>query len=647
MRLCLISSEHDRHGGLGAAVEQLARVLALEHEVTVVHAYEAGAPDPRSDDPPELRRVIADLSRLPPIAFSCDDHARSAALVAAIEEVYGDTPPDYLEVPDYRGLGLVPLQARNSGNRSLRGCTIAVRLHGAVEAICMHDGTWQQPGNRILFDFEREVLRLADLVVWPGGDVLELYQRFLGFPLPVAERVRLPLEHPSERPAPAPRPTGEPLRILYAGRLQRVKGVTDLVEACMRLGSGEWRLTLIGGDTNTAPLASSMRETIETMAASEPRVTLLERISREALQEIYTQHDVLAVPSRFEVWPNVALEAMRTGLPVLATPVAGLTEIVEDGVTGWHTADVGREPLGEALEGLLASRDELERVRASGEVYRRFERLTAAEPVLDAYRDLLGRHRRPPVARRVSTGTAEPLVTGVIPYYGDHAWVGEAVDSLLSQTHRNLEVTIVNDGSFDPEDAVLAELAEDPRIRVLTQLNEGEQSARNLALIDAEGDYVAMLDADNLFEPEFVERAVAMLDADRELAYVTCWLRFFGTPAGLAAAGTMGYPPLGNGVRSDDAVNSDGDTIAVMPRRLFGELGYRYDEPSGLASDWALYRVFKEDGRYGAVIPEQLALYRCRDNSLSHSVNGGDHTQSWDETLSQRRARGVRWAKQA
>ena len=647
MRLCLISSEHDPHGGLAGSVEQLARLLATEHDVTVVHTFDAAVPVSRPGDPPGLRHVVADLSRLPPIAFSCDDHARSAAALQAIEDVYGDEPPDYLEVPDYRGHGLVPLQARNSGHRALRGCTIAVRLVGSAEAICMHDGTWRQPANRILFDFEREVLRLADLVLWPGGDVLELYQRFLGVTIPIAQRVRLPFERSAGGRRPTKRAVDEPLRLLYAGRLQRVKGVEDLVEACMRLAGGEWRLTLVGGDTNTAPLGCSMRETIETMVAGERRVTLLERVSREELQAVYEQHDLLAVPSKFEVWPNVALEAMRAGLPVLATPVGGLTEIVEDGVTGWHTAGEGRSTFGAALEHLLANRDEIDRVRESGAVFRRFEQLTDAEPVLSAYRGLLGSYRPPVAPGKVSTRTAEPLVTGIVPYHGDHAWVGEAVGSLLAQTHRNLEVTIVNDGSFDPEEAVLAKLAEDPRVRVLTQLNDGEQSARNLGLIDAEGDYVAMLDADNTFEPEFVERAVAMLEADPELVYVTCWLRFVGEPAAVEAAGTRGYPPLGNGVRSDNAVNSDGDTIAVMPRRIFAELGYRYDERASIASDWALYRVLRDDGRFGAVIPEQLALYRCRGDSLSHAVPPGMHARSWDETLSARQVRMSQWTKHA
>ncbi len=644
MKLCLISSEHDPHGGLGASVQQLARLLAREHEVTVAYAFEGGAPQASPDDPPGLRHIVADLSRLPPIAFSCDDHARSAAVMAAIEGAYGDTPPDYLEAPDYRGHGLVPLQARDSGHRSLRDCTIAVRLVGSAEAICMHDGTWRDPANRILFDFEREVLRLADLVLWPGGDVLALYQRFLGFDLPVAERVRLPLEQPVKPPDPRARATGEPLRVLYAGRLQRVKGILELAEACSRL-AGEWRLAMIGGDTDTAPLGRSMRDTIETICAGDSRLSLLDPVPREELQGVFADHDLLAVPSRFEVWPNVALEAMRAGLPVLATPVGGLTEIVEDGVSGWHTTDTGRAAIQDSLERLLADRDELETVRLSGEPFRRFEQLTAPQPILASYRELLDRLHRP-VSFSMSRQAPEPLVTGIVPYYREHEWVGEAVESLLSQTHRNLEVTIVNDGAFDPEDAVLFELAEDPRVRVLTQRNEGDQNARNLGLADAGGKYVAMLDADNTLEPEFVERAVAMLETDPELAYVTCWLRFVGERAALEAKGTQGFAPLGNGVRSDEAINSDGDTIAVMPRRLFAELGYRYEEEAAIASDWALYRVLKDDGRLGAVIPERLARYRLRGDSITNTTAPVSHTLSWDEVLALRLARKVQWTQE-
>ena len=78
------------------------------------------------------------------------------------------------------------------------------------------------------------------------------------------------------------------------------------------------------------------------------------------------EHDLLVAPSRFDVWPVEVLEAMAAGLPVLATPVGGLTEIVEDGVTGWFADGAGPGPLRAGIERLLADRSlvrEVARVR--------------------------------------------------------------------------------------------------------------------------------------------------------------------------------------------------------------------------------------------------------------------------------------------
>jgi glycosyltransferase involved in cell wall biosynthesis len=637
MRVCLISSDHPPLGGLGHSVLRLARMLAREHEVTVIHTDEQVAPDRRPDDPETLRLVTVDTSPLSSFAFTCEDHRRSAAALRAIEEVYGDEPPDYLEVPDYRGHGLVPLQARRAGHRSLRSCTIAVRLRGMAEPILLQDGSWARDDAKLVFDLEREALRLADFVVFPGGQVPALYERHLGGPLPrPAKRLRLPLEQPSEAPRAEPRDAGTPLEILYVGRLQRVKGVLELVEACMRIDA-DLRLTMIGGDTPTAPLGWSMRETIETLCAGDGRVTLLDSMAHAELQAVYAQHDLLVVPSRFEVWANVALEAMRAGLPVLATPVGGLTEIVDDGVTGWHSADSDRASIQNAIGRLLENREEQEAVRASGEVFRRFRRLTDPDAVLAEYDELLGELRARP-SRRRPTPAPEPPVTGVVPYFGEHEHVGEAVRSLLGQTHRNLTVTVVNDGSFEPEDAVLDELEADPRVRVLNKPNGGDHTARNFAIRDAEGGYVAMLDADNAFEPEFVERAVTMLAADPDLAYVTCWLRLLNDPGVGGASLPTVFPPLGNAVRRDDRVNADGDTMALLPRRLFTELGYWY-ERAGLTVDWELYRTLRDDGRYGAVIPELLGRYRVRGDSMSRSFAVEARERAHSEGLSRRRLR--------
>jgi glycosyltransferase involved in cell wall biosynthesis len=629
MRVLLVSSAHRAGSGQDLAVLRLARVLEREHEVRVI--------DPYADEEPR---------GIPPIAFSCEDHERSAALLAAIEEAYGDEPPDYAEFAEYRGQALVPLQARAAGHRSLRGTAMALRLRGAAEAIQLYDGGWPRPPQRMVFDLEREALRLADLLVHPSEEALAAYREALGGPdLGTAKLVRVPSE-PGLEPETREAEDGEPLRILYVGRLERVKGVLALLEACLSLANPDWRLTVIGSDTDTAPMAQSLRATLEILAGGEERVEVLDPIPYQELRRRYGEHDLLAVPSFFECWSDAALEAMRAGLPVLASPVGGLREIVADGLSGWHTEGTGREAMRRSLERLLADRDEVERVRSSGAPRARFLELTNEDEVLASYRDLFAQlpSARPqkPVHSTSFRGlgeSEEPLVTGIVTYYGEHEEVREAVDSLLAQTHRNLEVLVVDDGSFRAEDRALAELAEIERVRVLYKPNGGEATARNLGALVADGEYVVFLDADNTLEPGFVARALAMVEADPEIAYVTTWLRFFGQPEALPGAGTGGYAPLGNAVRSDDAINSDGDSIALMPRRLFAREGYAYEEDGVLMADWELYRRLREDDRFGAVIPALEANYRVRPDSLS-SVGVGDlHALSWDEALSRRRRR--------
>lgn len=197
---------------------------------------------------------------------------------------------------------------------------------------------------------------------------------------------------------------------------------------------------------------------------------------------------------------------------------------------------------------------------------------------------------------------------------------------------------IVNDGSFEPEDEILDRLAALDRVGVVTQVNRGEPSARNLGAGLASGEYLVMLDADNVLEPEFVARGLELLRADPELAYVSCWLRF------VAADGTElgedgGFAPLGNGIVSGDDENWDGDAIAILPRRIFAADGYRYESEAGLASDWELYRRLRDDGRFGIVIPEPLARYRVHGESLTQTHSVAALVRSRDEANNRRALR--------
>ena len=317
----------------------LARLLATEHEVTLIHPQGAtgiGAAGER------VREIVAEpSSELAGSFVAGEGHLRSAALLEAIEEAYGDEGPDYIEAADRGALALVPIQARQARHRSLRETKFGVRLIGTGELTALHDGSLADPGMNTVRDLERAHLRHADRLLWPGGDGLDLYRRYYGGALPDGARVPVLLDLP-ERPPAARAPTpGGPLRILYVGLLSSAKGVGDLAEACLRTPHDEWRLTIVGTDTGTAPFKQSMSGSIDEMYGGDPRLTIREALPRGGMQELIDEHDVLVAPSRFDLWPVEVLEAMALGLPVLAAPVGGLVEMVEPGVTGWLLDGIG------------------------------------------------------------------------------------------------------------------------------------------------------------------------------------------------------------------------------------------------------------------------------------------------------------------
>jgi glycosyltransferase involved in cell wall biosynthesis len=113
----------------------------------------------------------------------------------------------------------------------------------------------------------------------------------------------------------------------------------------------------------------------------------------------------------------------------------------------------------------------------------------------------------------------DPDVSCVIPTRDRAAWVGEAIESALAQTHDSTEVIVVDDGSTDSTAAVLARYA--GRIRVLHTAGVGVAAARNTAIGEARGAYVAFLDSDDVWQPEKLELQVRAMHARVELGF-TC-----------------------------------------------------------------------------------------------------------------------------
>lgn len=104
----------------------------------------------------------------------------------------------------------------------------------------------------------------------------------------------------------------------------------------------------------------------------------------------------------------------------------------------------------------------------------------------------------------------DTMVTVIIPVYNAQRYIDECLRSVLAQTHSNLDVVVVDDGSTDRSAGICRRYAEaDPRVRVLSKANGGQSSARNLGLDQARGSYVMFVDADDLIMPWCVESLLA------------------------------------------------------------------------------------------------------------------------------------------
>lgn len=650
MRIALVARETYPYigGGIAPIVVAAARLLAPHAEVTLVtsadyreqHERLRAAGDPRLV-PESVRMAWVPEPQKEEIgAFYSHMHHWSARAHAVLRDVYADRGPDVIEFCDYFGEGFVTVQAKRTLAPWLERTLVCVRMHTTSEITSILDGHLPDDfASRAVFEAERYALRHADRVLWSGGDVLGTYQRLYGADA-LAPAAKIPdaflaEQEPTDGPGEV---VGDgPVRLLYVGRLERRKGVQNLIRAATALDREDWRLTLLGGDTPTAPLEASMRDQLRLMAADDPRIEFVDSVPRHEVPRYLREAHALVVPSLWECWPNVARQALMHNRPLLATPVGGLCEMARPGRSGWHARDTSADGLHDALEALLDSPSDIDELIASEEPRAVWRELTDPDAFVRSYREL-GRTRpaRPPRA------AGEPLVSIVVPYFRLDEHVEETLDSALAQTYRNIEVVVINDGSLRERDAFLYDLERRDRLSVVTQVNSGLGAARNFGIVNSRGRYVLPLDADDVILPTFVERCVDVLERDPGLAYVTTWVEFMEPDGSRVVDEDGGYVPFGNWSELIQRNNVGGVCTTLLRRRLF-ELGFRYSHDITSYEDWLLYLELREAGHEGHVIPERLFRYRVRDDSMMREIGSPLLGRLYGELRAHARERAVVW----
>jgi glycosyltransferase involved in cell wall biosynthesis len=205
-------------------------------------------------------------------------------------------------------------------------------------------------------------------------------------------------------------------------------------------------------------------------------------------------------------------------------------------------------------------------------------------------------------------------VSVVTPTYNRARFLPEAVASVLAQTSPDLELMIVDDGSVDDTHKVLEPFLADRRVRCFYQDNQGQSHARNLALEQATGDFIAFLNSDDVWSSDKLEKQLAVFQANPEVDIV------HGDEVMIDEQGVViSFENMkrysGWITRYLLADNSVSITTALVRRRCFDELG-GFDTSVGVADDYELWLRFSARYRFHYQ-PGIVASYRVMPDQIS------------------------------
>jgi len=225
----------------------------------------------------------------------------------------------------------------------------------------------------------------------------------------------------------------------------------------------------------------------------------------------------------------------------------------------------------------------------------------------------------------VADAVSPALVTVIVPAFNAAATIDETLRSVRVQTHQQLEIIVVDDGSRDATAEIVRRHAEeDPRIRLIEQPNAGVAAARNRGIAEATADLVAPIDADDLWRPDKIEKQlVALHRGGAAVGLVYTWSaridatnRLLDQSPGARHAGIVTYEICRN--------NFIGNGSAVLMRKSAVQEAGGYDpnlraQSAEGVEDWLLYFRIATRHQF-AVVPEHLTGYRYLPTSMSMNI---------------------------
>ena len=218
---------------------------------------------------------------------------------------------------------------------------------------------------------------------------------------------------------------------------------------------------------------------------------------------------------------------------------------------------------------------------------------------------------------------ADPLVSVVIPMYQAGAWIEETLTTVSAQTYKNIETVVVDDGSTDRGADVVAEYAASGStpVRLVRTVNQGVSVARNTGIFASCGEYVALLDADDLWHPSKLEYQVAQLEESGS-PMCTCGYEFFDDRT-KRRIGVVRVDDGSAALRGWLALEGNGLALAstaLIRRQVLNEL-LQFDSLFSISADLDFALRVGERGHLDA-LPEVLVGYRVHPGQMHRQISG-------------------------
>ena len=241
------------------------------------------------------------------------------------------------------------------------------------------------------------------------------------------------------------------------------------------------------------------------------------------------------------------------------------------------------------------------------------------------------------------TNLTAPKVTVFIPVYNREQYIGDAIKSILSQTFSDFELLLVDDGSSDSSTEKIRSFS-DPRIRlVCNEQNLGIPKTRNKGVELARGQYMAMLDSDDLAYPHRLERQVAFLDSHPEFAQVGSWCRMMDAE-GRILNKIKRQPTQSDEIHAQFLFRCAMSNRSIMARTaILKEFGYRNDFPR--CQDYELHVRLAKKYKLGN-IPECLVYGRIHPQQITGQTPGLGDTKKQEIISRQLKELGMTFSQE-